>query len=317
MNAEKFLTDHLERNKELKDNLRPESLTTIAATLGQRYRVDNAGDGHILVDRATNLVVDDVGATIRQTAYPYLKSRGQGRYLNQYRDTRTDNQRTAQAMETKMIFDDYVKKSPVKYVNDEPLRMLRDYVSSNMLFESDGRGGFSFVVMMNGVPVERYTPQQVLDRIARYTDHEATEIEDKRLNAKFHKEALELEGVQPSELSNPKIKQVVNTMAETLKRRYFNVPTRKKLPAFGPGDLESDLQKEEAHRLGLPLLEKAWTHEQRMQLNGVASRRVEEFKQRVWEPLDNILRERPVELYRTYTSSDDAFEGLNYQKKDE
>ena len=317
MNAEQFLTDHLERNKELRDNLRPESLPTIAATLGQRYRVDNAGDGYTLVDRATNLIVDDVGGAIRQTAYPYLKSRGQGKYLNQYRETRTDNQRTAHAMETKMMFDDYVKKSPVKYVNDEPLRMLRDYVGNNMLFESDGLGGFNFVALMNGVPIERYTPHQVLDRIARYTDHEATEIEDKRLNAKFLKEAMELEQVQPSDMSNPKIKQVVNTMAETLKRRYFNVPTRKKLPAFGPADLESDLQKEEAHRLGLPLLEKAWTHEQRMQLNGVASRRVEEFKQRVWEPLDNILRERPVELYRTYTSSDDAFEGLNYPKKDE
>lgn len=318
MSTTEFLQNYLKSNPEFSDNLKEDSFPLLAAKISSAYvaRADRDNNWQ-LVHRGTNEQVD-VGSTIHKNAWEFLKRRGNARYLPKFQDRRKSTQIAADAIETRVEFESFLKKLPIKWINDEPVRVLTDWVSRHCLFECNGKSAPVFALMANGVCVEKVTGHQLVDKISRYIDQNQTELETKRLNAKWRSEALTLQGLTNDDLRNdPQAAIGVDRIIGLIKDQHYSSSSRKKLPSFGPGELISDLEKETAHDMGIPVNPQDWDYEQRRAVNGAGERRLEEIKQNAWGILDNFISTRPVSLYESYTASNERYEGLDYEKSEE
>lgn len=302
---EKFLSSFLAENPELSENLKPGTLQQFATDVSRRF---DLRDG-LLINPQTALAVENVGATLRKIALPYLKSRGQGKLVPQFQDRRSDKEKESQEISTAQMFDEFIKRSPVQYIHDEPLRILKNVVAKNMLFESDGKGGFLFGTLMNGVVVERHTPSELLAFIRQWADPEKTELAEKRLERKFRDEALALEGMSLADFHDKRKRVSIDSTIEKLRKEYFTIPTQKKLPPAQVGDLMADLRKRGAWEMGYPIDEKDWTLQQKITLEGFADKLIEEHKGKIWDPAVRILAERTPAFY---SSVIERFPGLTY-----
>jgi len=275
MSTQEYLESYLKTNPELADNLKEGSIPQLAAKLSGTYVVRADKDNNWqLVHRGLNEAVD-TGSTVKKLAWDFLKRRGNGRYLPRFLDRRTEAQRLAHQIETRLELEAYLKKSSAVYVSEEPKRVLLDWVAKNCLFEGDGKSMPTFALMHNGVVVERFTAAQLEDKIARYQDPTLTEIADKKLNARFRKEALELQGLEPSALNDPQARTGIDRMVGLLKDQYFAGTKRMKLPKFDAGELEEDLTKEVAFDKGFPVDSTQWDLTQRREVHGAGARRLE------------------------------------------
>jgi hypothetical protein len=302
-----LIENFLRSDQNLAGNLKPNSVPQIAEKLVANY-VERDGN---LVDRKTNLVVPNVGTLIQKEGREYLLSRGQGKYIGKFRDARNNEQKSKDAEAFKKILTEYTSRIGNKYKNNnnEPERILINELSNNFLFESDGRGSFSVVTVLNGVPIEKQTPEQVFSRLNPYLDKERTELEKKRINARLRSDALNLEGMTLSDLENPRKKNAYDRTLKMIENEYYSIPTSKRLPNVNHQEFESDLSKEVAHELGLPVDDRQWSLNDMTRINAIVPEKINQTKRDVWQSFEKFTRERSPEFF---ANSFESFSGLPY-----
>jgi hypothetical protein len=302
---EELILNYLRSNPELKENLKPGTETQLIEKIASQGYAERAGE---LVDIKTNLAASPE-LVIRTHGREFLKSRGQGRYIPKYADRRSPDQREKDKTEFKKILNEYASRLGQKYISDEPQRILIEHLANNFLYENDGKGSFYIVATLNGVPVERYTPEQVFSKLNRYLDQDKTRIEEKRISARIRNNALDLEGLTFSDLNDPRKKAALDNTVKLLEKEYYSIPTLKKLPSIRAEMMESDLSKQGAYEAGLPLEEKEWTLNDKIKLSAYATNRIEQAKRESWEKFESFVNERTPEFYKSVF---EKFSGLEY-----
>lgn len=302
-----LITDYLRKNPELKDNLKPGSEAQLIAKLSQNF-TERAGE---LVDLKTNLAVPNMGALIQKEGRQFLKTRGEGKYIARFADRRTPQQRERDTEDFKKLLSEYASRLPNKYVNNnnEPERTLINTISNDFFYENDSSGSFYIVATLNGVPVERYTPEEVFSKLNKYLDPDKTKLADMEIKARIRNNALNLEGLTLSDLNDPKKKNAVDQTIKLLEKEYYSIATSKKLPSVNREEFESDLAKQGAHESGLPLSEAEWTLTDKIRLDAYASNLIERAKSEPWQRFNSFVNERTPEFYKSVF---EKFSGLEY-----
>lgn len=297
----------LRHNPEFSANLRENSEDQLINALSQKF-VER--DGH-LVNMQTNLAVD-IGEAIKTNARPFLKSWGNGRYISKYRDARNDTQKTLQEAETKKLLTDWIDKRGYKFVSQDAPRVWTDTIAKNMLYESDGQGGFNLAVMLNGVKVKSYKPDDLFNMgLAQYVDREKSELSELRLNARLRKEALEISGMSAEDLKDPIKSESFKRYEGLLRKEYFGqLSVNKKAPEVPMGDFAKDLRKEGAHHSGLPLDESAWTLQEKTSMQAYADNRIKEADTNALAAYKNYTAQRPPSFYQKVY---EGHSGLDYE----
>lgn len=248
-----------------------------------------------IVNQKTNLAAN-VGEVVKNHARPFLKTLGQGRYIPKFSDRRTQQERDAQAKDTEAKLMEWVKRKGYAFISDEIVSAWAQYISKTMAYESEDNGSFTLSPLLNGVPVKQYTPEQVFMHIGKYLDPEKTRLNQLRIENKISNEALQLSGEDAKDIKN---KVRFSEIKSLLEKEYYSIlPTKVKLPKVPESDLINDLEKEEAHRAGLPVDSTAWSLSERTQVAARAKNRLEEADKQAFQALEKFTAERTPKFYQ-------------------
>jgi len=295
---------YLLKNPEIADNLKPGAIPQLVDKIKQQY-VARAG---ILVNANNNLAVD-VGDVVKSNSRDFLISRGTGKYVGRYSDNRSADQKNRDRNEFVKILTEYANRRPEKLVSEEPLRMLIKNVSEHMLWESDNKGSFTIVSTLNGIPIERHSPDQVFSKLARYQDKDLTRLEQMRLESKLRNQALDYNGFSLADMNDHKKKGIVDETINLLKKELFSIPTAKRLPSPTREDFDTDLNKMGAHEMGYSIQEKDWSLADKIKLDAFAEQRKQQAAQLAWEGWERYSREKTPEFIKSVY---DPFSGIEY-----
>lgn len=290
---EKWLKGNPEFTANLKEGATDDLVSAIE---GKGTYVIRMGE---LVNNRNNIAAD-VGDVIKQHARPFMKSLGSGRYVGRFADRRSKDERRAQAKELRLLYNNWIEAKGYTFIHDEPRRVFLDLVAENYSFESDGNGSFVLAPLFNGVPTVRYTPDQLFTRLGRYIDPEKTEMNQLRIAAKIHDEALKLTQLTPEEVKKPgtHASEYFTKIKERLEKEHYGQHTGKRLPNVSMDVLIDDVRKETAHKLGLPIEPAMWQISEKIQIEGLSQNIIEEADRQAISPFEKFMRERPPVFYQ-------------------
>lgn len=292
MTTKDIINDWLAVNPEFRETIADE-----AGLIETLTRVPMVVRDGRLVDPLTN-IVKGTEEFIKANARPFLKVLGTGRYMGRYRDSRSKEQKELNARETREMLKTWVEKRGYSFANDEPLRVWMDFISKNMVFESDDNGGFVLRPLVNGVPTTSHKPEDLFTMVSRYADTEKSRLNELRTKAKLRDEALNLSGLTLADLADKKKAAGFEQTLKLVEKEFFSQPTLRKLPNVERGSLLNDLEKEVAYSWNLPIEPKTWTLQEKTKLNGFAENYVKEVERHAITSFEKFATERPPKFYQ-------------------